>query len=44
MCYTFSMKLERVLFSDFASTTTLVFSAHSILKDIVVSFIAAAEL
>ncbi len=38
------MKLERILFSDFGSTTTLVFIAHSILKDIVVPFIVTAEL
>ena len=40
---TFSMKLERVLFSAFASATSLDFNARSILKDIVVSFTVAAD-
>ena len=40
---TFSMKLERVLFSAFASATSLDFNARSVLKDIVVSFTVAAN-
>ncbi len=40
---TFSMKLERLLFSAFASATSLDFNARSILKDIVVSFTVAAD-
>ncbi len=37
------MKLERVLFSAFASATSLDFNARSTLKDIVVSFTVAAD-
>ncbi len=35
-----SMKLERLLFSSFASATNLAFKARSILNEIVVSFMA----
>ena len=36
---TFSMKLDKLLFSDFASATSLAFSDRSSLNDTVVSFI-----